>query len=109
MPHSTTCRRQQQTVLLLNSCTLRLSSVCASQLRADSQVLNLLDPKVKVAAFAKRWSQAVKHKDRDQQTDLIVTGMCAKCVNTGRYVVAPKLDGRISRLGQEEEQQQEQE
>jgi hypothetical protein len=72
---------------------------------ASSQVLNLLDPKLKVATFAKRWAQAVKHKNRDRQTDLIATGGCVKCPQTGRYVVAPKVDGRITCVGQQQQQE----
>ncbi|WIA18701.1 hypothetical protein OEZ85_003402 [Tetradesmus obliquus] len=73
------------------------------------EVLNLLDPKVKVHTFAKRWTQAIKHKGRDRQTDLITTGGCVKCPQTGRYVVAPKLDGRIMCVGQQQQQQEERE
>jgi hypothetical protein len=72
-------------------------------------VLNLLDPKIKVKTFAKRWAQAIKHKGRDKQSDLIKTGNCVKCPQTGRYVVAPKLDGRITCVGKEQQQQEERE
>jgi hypothetical protein len=68
----------------------------------------MLDPKIKVTTFAKRWTQAIKHKGRDRETDLITTGGCVKCPQTGRYVVAPKIDGRITCVGQQQQQQQQQ-
>ncbi|KAF6251135.1 Metallo-dependent phosphatase-like protein [Scenedesmus sp. NREL 46B-D3] len=70
------------------------------------EVLNLLDPKIKVATFAKRWAQALKHKGRDRQTDLITTGGCIKCPQTGRYAVAPKVDGRITCVGRQQQKQE---
>jgi hypothetical protein len=98
--------RRQQTHQLQSN---QLPNILLIQAALLLQVLNLLDPKLKVATFAKRWAQAVKHKNRDRQTDLITTGGCVKCRQTGRYVVAPKVDGRITCVGQQQQQQQQEE
>ncbi|KAF8064656.1 yfkN [Scenedesmus sp. PABB004] len=63
------------------------------------QVLNLLDPTARVGAFAKRWAQARKNSGRDRATDLIATGNCVRHPVSGRFVVAPTVDGRITRVG----------
>jgi hypothetical protein len=64
------------------------------------QVLNrmhdALDASVKVRVFAKRWSQASKHKGRDHGTDLIVTGNCIRHPQSNKYLVAPAEDGRMT-------------
>jgi hypothetical protein len=57
--------------------------------------------KHRVAHFARRWAQAVKHEGTPACDQILTTGNCVKDPVTQQYVVAPALDGRISRIDEQ--------
>jgi hypothetical protein len=65
------------------------------------QVLNNMQhSKRQVAAFAKRWAQAVKQQNTPASQQLIRTGNCVQDPETHLYVVAPAVDGRMKQVQQ---------
>lgn len=64
-------------------------------------VMNLMDPKVRVQGWATRWMHQALGRGSQQAMSGAST-MCQRDVATGQYVIAPRLEGRIINVVQDE-------